>query len=438
MHDWNESTLSEYDKKIVVLAKEAGLDWYEIIYEIVDYYTMIGTMACHGMPALYNHWSRGKAFEVTHQMYNAGVEGLPYELIINSDPSIAYLMRENPLALQILIMSHCIGHSDFFKNNRMFKNTRADTVFGRFRSAKKRIQGYVEDPSIGIEKVEKLIDAAHTVQFQIDRNSRKRETHKELLESLTKQIREQTDDERPIFFDLERIPLQPDYDILGFVLDHRKNLHSWERDVIEIIRDEASYFWPQIQTKIMNEGWASTWHYRLSHKLNLPDEFHLSILKSHNQVLKPSTGGINPYHLGFYLFNKIEERHGINECFIARETCNDVSFLRTYLTEEDCRELNLFSYSTKPKDEGVTIDEISDEDGWKKAKETLIQSVSGGSIPVIYVDEVEQNGTLILRHEYDGRSLDINHAEKVVSHVKHLWNDKVKLFTVLEEELWEI
>ena len=111
---------------------------------------MIGAMVHHGMPSMYSHWSFGKSFEQTMNRYNVGTEGLPYELIINADPSIAYLMRDNPLYLQILIMAHCIGHSDFFKNNRMFKNTRPSTVIQRLRAAKKRIQGYVENQHIGM------------------------------------------------------------------------------------------------------------------------------------------------------------------------------------------------------------------------------------------------------------------------------------------------
>ena len=132
MNDWNLDDLSIWDERICKLAKNYGLDWYPIIYETCDYYEMIGNMAYHGMPTHYSHWSYGKSFERTHQMYNAGAEGLPYELIINSNPSISYLMRENPLYLQILIMAHCVGHSDFFKNNRMFQHTRPASVVPRF------------------------------------------------------------------------------------------------------------------------------------------------------------------------------------------------------------------------------------------------------------------------------------------------------------------
>ena len=167
--DYSFSDLETWDEKICNIAKKHNLDWFEIEYEFVDYFSMIGAMAFHGLPSHFNHWSFGKSFERTHQMYNMGMEGLPYELILNSNPSLAYMMRENPLPLQILIMAHCVGHSDFFKNNRAFKDTDAINVTRKFRSARQRIQKYIEDPTIGIEKVEDVIDACHTVQYQIDR-----------------------------------------------------------------------------------------------------------------------------------------------------------------------------------------------------------------------------------------------------------------------------
>jgi stage V sporulation protein R len=148
-------------------------------------------------------------------------------------------------------------------------------------------------------------------------------------------------------------------------------------------------------------------------------------------------GGLNPYYLGFKLFQHIEETKGIEECFIAREASHDVSFLRQYLTRDLCEELGLFTYSDKGKKEGVTIDEISDEDGWESVKLDLLKNVGTNSIPVIYIDEVEDD-LLVLRHEHDGRDLELNHAEAVVGHVSTLWNKESKLFTIIEEELWEV
>ena len=161
--------LKVWDDKICNIAKKFGLDWYPINYEICNYYEMIGHMSYHGMPSHYNHWSYGKSFERTHFMYNQGQSGLPYELIINSDPSIAYLMLQNEFFLQILIMAHCVGHSDFFKNNRCFKETDAKNMVSKMRNAKKRIQGYIEDPLIGQDRVENFLDDLHAVRFQTQR-----------------------------------------------------------------------------------------------------------------------------------------------------------------------------------------------------------------------------------------------------------------------------
>jgi len=432
---WDFNTLEEWDDRICQLAASKGLDWFPIMYEICDYFSMIGHMSYHGMPTHYGHWSYGKQFERTHTMYNLGMEGLPYELIINSEPAIAYLMKENPAYLQVLIMAHCVGHSDFFKNNRMFKKTRPGTVVGRMRSAKKRIQNYVEDHTIGIVEVEQVLDAAHALQFQTHRYGQNRSNKEELEQKYRKLIKEDSDNKYQQF-DMDRIPLEPDYDLLGFIVEYA-DMPAWKKDVVEIVRDESKYFIPQIQTKIMNEGWASFWHYNLLHDLDLPEEWHLPFIKTHNAVVRPHIGGLNPYHLGFKLFQSIEEKYGLEECFIARESSHDVAFLRQYLTRELCEELGLFTYSDKGKKAGITIDEISDKDGWETVKTELMRSVGTNSIPVIYVEE-EEDGMLVLRHEHDGRDLDLNHSEAVIGHVDVLWNKGAKLFTLIEEELWEI
>ena len=172
--------LKIWDEKICEIAKSYGLDWHEITYETCDYFEMIGHMSYHGMPSHYNHWSFGKSFERTQTMYNMGQSGLPYELIINSNPSIAYLMLQNDFYLQVLIMAHCVGHSDFFKNNRMFKHTDPDNIVSRLRNAKKRIQSYVENPLIGQEKVEQFLDDLHAIKYQTNRYNTPRESKEDI------------------------------------------------------------------------------------------------------------------------------------------------------------------------------------------------------------------------------------------------------------------
>jgi len=434
--DWTFELLQEWDDKICEIADKRGLDWFPINYEVCDYHSMIGHMTYHGMPTHYGHWSFGKSFERTKTMYNMGMEGLPYELIINSNPSIAYLMRENPAYLQILIMAHCVGHSDFFKNNRMFANTNPEGVVSKMRAAKKRIQSYIEDPSIGVEEVESVLDAAHALQWQTHRYGQVRRTQKELKSEFQELIR---NDAKGIYknLDINRVPLKPDYDLLGFVVDNSPNMTDWKHDVIDIVRDTGKYFIPQIQTKIMNEGWASMTHYDICHELDLPPEWHIPFIKMHNQVIRPHLGGLNPYHMGFVIFNDIRERFGMEECFVARECAHDVSFIRQYLTRDLVEKLGLFSYSDK-KDKGVTIDEIHDDEGWEKIKASLLTTVGTNGIPVLYVDELQKDGTLVLRHEHDGRDLELDHADNVAKHIKQLWGGELKLFTVIEEETWEI
>ena len=211
---------------------------------------------------------------------------------------------------------------------------------------------------------------------------------------------------------------------------------DWKKDVLNIVREQAQYFIPQIQTKIMNEGWASFWHYRLMHKLELPQKYHIPFLKSHNQVIRPHIGGLNPYHLGFEMFRRIEERYGIEECFLARESAHDVSFLRQYLTEEDAQDLGLFSFARQRDKYKIT--DISDEEGWKVVKQDLLKNIGTNPIPVIYVNEVMDDNTLTLVHDHDGRDLELQHADEVVLHISRLWGDVIKLFTVVEGDTWEI
>jgi stage V sporulation protein R len=438
MSEYLLSDLEVWDEKICEIARGYGLDWHPIAYETVNYHEMIGAMAYHGLPSHYAHWSYGKSFERTHFMYNAGAEGLPYELIINSNPSIAYLMLENPLYLQILIMAHCVGHSDFFKNNRTFKDTDPDNVTQRFRNAKKRIQGYIEDPSIGIEAVEKVIEACHSINYQVDRRGRSRMSEKDLKKKYATLVKEDKKGEWKNF-NLEKLPLEPEYDVLQFILDNNHKLGNWQKDIISIIHEESLYFWPQIRTKVMNEGWASFWHYRILHDLDLSDEHHIPFLKTHNAVLRPWGLKINPYHLGFEIFKDIEKRFGLEECFLAREVCNDENFIVQYLTEEKARELNLFTFSPKgKKNPDWTIDDIVDgEDSWKEIRSELINSVAGNMIPVIYVDDVKKD-TLVLRHEHDGRDLELDYADNCVKLVGNIWHGEVKLFTEVEEESFEI
>jgi len=439
--NYSLADLKEWDDKICAIAESYGLDWHEITYETCNYYEMIGSMAYHGMPSHYNHWSYGKSFESTHTKYNMGQSGLPYELIINSNPSIAYLMLQNDFYLQVLIMAHCVGHSDFFKNNRMFKDTDPDNVVTRMRNAKKRIQGYIEDPNIGQEKVEDFLDSLHAINFQTNRYNMPRLSKEQIKEEEVERFNYYKEKGIALdysIFDEENFLYRPDHDMLSFFIDYGgKKFKDWQLDVLEIVKEDSWYFMPQMQTKILNEGWASFWHYKILHELNLPDELHLPFLKMHNAVVRPHIGGVNPYHVGFYIFQKIEREFGLERCFEEREIHDDVSAIRLFLDEEDFRELNFFSY-TNHKDGSASVSEVSDEDDWKVVRDDLIKRTGINLIPHIYVDSISKDGTLVLKHEHDGRDLDLDYADNVMRHVRNIWRDDVKLFTIIEEEIWEI
>ena len=432
MKDWSIKELQGWDDKICKIAKEKyDLDWFPIEYEILNYHEMIGAMAYVGLPTHYRHWSFGKSFERTITRYNLGMEGLPYEMIINSNPSIAYLMLENPTSTHLLTMAHCVGHSDFFKNNRMFKETDPTNVISRFKAAGKRVQSYIEDPNIGIDKVEEILDACHSIQYQLPRTPGiKRKTEAQAKEELFMRTNG--------LLNVENGLVQKDYNLLGFIKKNARDLEDWEQDLIEMVETRSLYFMPQAQTKIMNEGWAVTIHEKIMKDLDLPDKYHLSFLKTHNQVVRPIIGRVNPYHLGYMLFKSIEEEYGFDECRVAREIHNDETFIRKYLTEDLCRELNLFSYSYQKSTDNYTISEISDEEGWKSVRTSLIRNTGLKGVPVVYVSDYDKKtNTLYINHEHDDRDLDLSYANRVYEQICSLWKDEVCFTTLIEGEPWE-
>lgn len=432
MKDWTVKELEEWDEKICEIGKEKyNLDWFPIEYEILNYHEMIGAMAYTGLPTHYRHWSFGKSFERTITRYNLGMEGLPYEMIINSNPSIAYLMLENPMSTHLLTMSHCVGHSDFFKNNRMFAHTDPDNVISRFKAAAKRVQQYIEDPDIGIEKVERVLDACHSIQYQIPRTPGIKRISQE---EAKKDLFLKTDGKLNLDVGL----VQKDYNLLAFIRENARDLEDWQQDLMEMVERRSKYFVPQGQTKIMNEGWAVLIHEKIMYDLELPDKYHLAFLKTHNQVVRPIVGRVNPYHLGYSLFKKIEKEHGFEECLLVRETHDDESFIRKYLDEEMCNELNLFSYSYQRNSGNYSINDISDEEGWKSVRNALISNVGLNGVPIVCVEDYEKRtNTLFLKHEHDGRDLELSYANKVYDNICYLWNDNVEFLTLIEGEVWE-
>ena len=461
------SELQKWDDKIKELVESFGLNCYPQEFEICDHNEMIGYMAYSGLPSRYSHWSYGKNFEKQKTLYDYGVSGLPYEMVINTNPCLAYLMRDNSLLLQILTIAHVYGHNDFFANNFTFTSgTRADYALEMFRNHGHRVDSYIEDPSIGIELVENALDDAHAVSFQCTKNLaikklsldeqklRKWEAAQE-PEDPFREIHQAKEYVAP---DLSKIPLEPEEDILGFIAKYNPYLPEWKRDLLRIAEEEAKYFMPQMETKIMNEGWASYWHHKIMNVLELDQGLHMEFLVRHNQVLRPTPGGLNPYHLGFVLWHDIERRWnegdtgrvltddspkedisaldendtpGRKKIFEVRESDRDRSFLRRFLTVDIMRELELFQHEKRGKERIIT--KVADDDNWTEVKETLIHNVGTGSIPTIKIEDADfgSQRTLYLKHYHDSRDLQLEYAERTLKHIKSLWEREV----VLETEL---
>jgi stage V sporulation protein R len=430
--------LEKWNDQIEQIAAEEGLDCYEQDFEIIGYKDMLSYEAYIGMPSRYPHWSFGKAYEKNRTFYKYNLTGLPYEMVINSNPCLAYLMRENTMLLQILTIAHVYGHNDFFKNNRLFKEgTQADYTVEMFKRHANLVRSYINDPSIGYQNVERLLDAAHAIKLQLSRVvGERRVSNDRIKQSLLDDYKKKSERRsllepyvKPDFPDINKIPLQPEEDILHFITQYGE-LEEWERNILEIVREETAYFIPQIETKIMNEGWASYWHYHILQKLKLPDDLQLEFLKRHNDVVAPRVGGLNPYYLGFKIFLDIERRFGRDKIFEVRTLERDESFIRRYLTKELCNELNLFEYAKKGYE--YIVEEVADDEGWHEIRNTLCSSCGMGMVPAIrIIDMCRKNNVLTMEHVFDGRELNMEYAEATIKHIFELWGYPVILKTNL-------
>lgn len=413
MTDYTLAELAAWNETIEAKVQALGLTCYEQHFEICSYEDMLCYEAYVGMPSHYPHWSFGKAYERQKTFYQYNLSGLPYEMVINSDPCLAYLMRDNTLLLQILTMAHVYGHNDFFKNNRLFKrDTRAELTLEMFKAHADRVRAYVDDPSIGPEKVEYILDAAHALKFQVSRTGPGEACSRRTLE------REKH----------EAVPERIKHDLLAF-LGEKGQLADWERDLINIVHAESLYFIPQIETKIMNEGWASYWHYQILKQLDLPQGLYLEFLQRHNLVIRPHPQRLNPYFVGFKLFEYLDKTLGREKIMAIRAEERDQSFIRRYLNLELCREMNLFAYDTE--EDYIVVSEVADDDGWKAIRDQLANSVGMGGIPAIGPQEVDK-GELILAHDFDGRELELEYAKETIKYVARLWGAGVKIRTKLD------
>ncbi|MCF7811206.1 SpoVR family protein [bacterium] len=459
MIDYNISELEKWDEKIKILVKEFGLDPYPQTFELCDYEEMIGYMAYSGMPSRYPHWSFGKQFEKQKTLYNYGIAGLPYEMVINSNPCLGYLMSDNSLLLQILTMAHVYAHNDFFKNNLNFQHTHAEYTLESFKNHADRIRKYCENPQIGIDKVEKVLDAAHALSLNCNRypnikSSTEKYTRKEKKKKCGKCDDKKCESEKKNvdnINDNKANHFSPDENLLLVIRDNNPKLNEWEKDLLTIVHEESQYFIPQIQTKIMNEGWAVLWHKRILDNLELPQDLQMEFLVRHNQVVRPIPRSLNPYHIGSKVFEDIYRRwenpsekdkvelglkggEGQSKIYQVRETDRDESFLRQFLTRELMEEMDLYQHEEVGKDRVVT--KVASEQDWKDVRQMILLNVGLNSVPIIKVTDVdyENAGKLLLAHEFENRELDMEYAKPTLEHVFNIWRRPIALKTTIKDK----
>lgn len=449
--------LREAIEEIWEVAVGMGLDPFPIHFEIVPPNIMY-EIGSYGLPGRFSHWTHGKAYHQMKTMYDYGLSKI-YELIINANPAQAFLMEGNSLIQNKLVIAHVIGHSDFFKNNVYFQHTNRQMCETASVNAE-RIRAYEFEH--GEAEVEKFLDAVLAIQEHIDphlrvkrsppdrERRRRRETDYDDLWYLVERPQEDHPEPR------RKIPEEPEKDLLLFLIEHAPDLEDWQRDILNIVRTEMLYFLPQMQTKVMNEGWASYWHSRILRETSLSAEEHLEFTRLHASVLSPSPRGmaINPYYVGFKIFEDLERRwngdlteaerkayrethdgrdwphqgEGRNKIFEVRELDNDVSFLRNYLTAELIEELDLYLYR-REGDEWVIV-----EKDWRRVRDVLVDSMTNFGFPVIVVEDgdYQRRNELYLRHCFDRRELDIPYAQKTLRYVYTLWGRPVHLETVVD------
>ena len=359
--------------EITEIATGFGLDFYPMRYEICPA-DIIYTFGAYGMPTRFTHWSFGKQFHKMKLQYDLGLSQI-YELVINSNPCYAFLLDTNSLIQNKLIVAHVLAHCDFFKNNARFSNTRWDMVESMTATAE-RIEGY--EMIHGKDEVEQFLDAVLAIQEHIDPSILRPKQSEADLEI---DIEEEEPVRKTPYDDLwgldekeskekvtpsqkrRKVPPKPEKDLLLFIEEHSRELEEWQRDILTMIREEMLYFWPQLETKIMNEGWASFWHQRILREMNLTSGESIEFAKLNGSVVQPSKTSINPYYLGLKIFEDIERRYnnptvemkrfgvepntGREKIFEVREIESDISFIRNYLTKELVQQEDLYLFEKK-------------------------------------------------------------------------------------------
>ena len=464
--------LHDIRQQVEGYARAYGLDFYDTVFEVLGFDEINMVAAYGGFPNRYPHWRFGMDYERLSKGYAYGLSKI-YEMVVNNDPSYAYLLESNMDVDQKLVMAHVFGHVDFFKNNFMFRHTNRK-MMDQMANHATRVRRYQD--TLGVERVEEFIDRCLSLENLIDYQSpyvRRRAdpqadperqpptaqgfrfgreymrdyiNPREFLEAQQRRI----DDELQR---AKRVPERPERDVLQFLLEHAP-LEPWERDVLAIVRDEAYYFAPQGQTKIMNEGWATYWHSTIMTQRALTASELIDYADHHSGTLATAPGQLNPYKLGVELWRDIEDRWnkgrfgkeydecdsfedrrrwdrrlgaGRDKIFEVRRHHNDVTFVDEFLTPEFCVDQRLFTFGFNDKRQRWEIVERE----FRKVKQKLLQLLTNFGQPIVAVEDGnhENRGELLLVHEHDGVDLKLDHARDTLRNLQTLWRRPVNLAT---------
>jgi len=474
--EWTFEMIEKVDREIGRIATEKyKLDTYPNQIEVITSEQMLSACSSSGMPVLYDHWSFGKQFVYQQKDYKRGRMGLAYEIVINSSPCISYLMEENTMTMQALVIAHAAyGHNSFFKNNYLFKQwTDAESIIDYLLFAKRYIRECEE--KYGEVAVEEILDSCHALQnYGVDRYKKPRklsiEKEKKRQRTREKIRQEQVND---IWKTLptsgkkkrkkkKRFPPETQENILYFVEKNSPILEPWQRELVRIIRKVAQYFYPQRQTQVMNEGWATFTHYNIMNDLYddglMTEGAVLEFLKSHTSVVfqpewhQKYFNGLSPYYLGFNMMMDLKRicEHPTKEdkqwfpdfagsdwletLHFAMNNFRDESFIQQFLSPTVIREMRLFVVADNKKNPyNYVVGHIHDDVGYQRVREFLSKQYNlNYQDPDIQVYNVDREGdrTLYLKHYvYDNIPLHEN-ADEILKHIHRLWGYSVILESV--------
>lgn len=443
--------LADYRHKFEELARAHGLDFHPVDFELVPAEFMM-EVAVYGLPVRMPHWSFGVRYIHQHVQHRMGHSRI-FEVVFPGNPNRAYLHDGNALAENALVTAHVLGHADFSRHNALFVRMQQEAgqrIVEQAAARAHRIEDVIREH--GRDRVERILDAALALEQCIDiAKPLQRAPYPEWIQHQERpapgsdfEVRyHQLPGESPLepARRRERAPLppQPEADLLWFIARYAPDLEHWERDIFLAVREESYYFYPLFACQVMNEGWASYWHARLMREADfLPAELYLDAIKSHSDVVRPYAGteavslAINPYHLGFHIWERIVRDRGLEAAFRIRTEDDDFSFIRNHLTAELAEELKLFAYTRERRPGGDRY--LVHERDIDELRETLLAPRFNYGAPRVHIRAVQPDGSLDLHHasDVDGRGLDLQRAEKVLDYLRRVWGRPVRLETVGE------